>query len=565
MTNRITILLLLFAFATLRLCAESPMHNPPEVKSEIGYLTVEKQMPLPSVTERIFILPQVTLLLLQETDDAFKLVYPAKKYSSACTVPKYAKFTIMMIRDSKNKKVSFRGGLEVDTIPLVLKKGEELPVKEKVEGGYIALVQCNDEGLPFFIPEDLEGISFQKESAFAVFAKDQREKGLKYFNGVWMPIDKVKALTNRKKVLDEKKIAIWKDLKNGAEEGVVVLKNKKVLHGKLKGNDSSHILFQSSGKNYWLGIDDVEPLSFEQILMRGNIEKADGLIKIARKTADTDMGMARKRAEDAVSLVVKITKKNPYEHELGLKITDAARKLLHEIDNKLEVEQKVIYDNTVFPDYVVRYHKDMGHILLKRKFWIRPEQKCANCQASGAISCPVCKGKGRKAVTCIVCKGKGKIKCPKCEGSGWRVCNICGGKGYVYKKGSPRSYSYFGTGYYYPRYWRPGRIITNGRMIAMTAPSPVFCGPTFSGTYISSGGSGGNAVKAVCWKCGGTGTIQCPKYITCKACHGQGENWEICLECKGKKSVPCTKCRGKGFTGAVQKLPTPFDTDKIVP
>jgi DnaJ-class molecular chaperone len=48
---------------------------------------------------------------------------------------------------------------------------------------------------------------------------------------------------------------------------------------------------------------------------------------------------------------------------------------------------------------------------------------CNSCHGSGAVDCPVCKGKGRiyqiaSSYTCQNCKGSGKVKCNVCDGKG---------------------------------------------------------------------------------------------------------------------------------------------------
>jgi len=534
-------------------CAEDFLISPPEINSKIGYLIVKKSVSLPPVQKRLFILPQIDLLILQETDDAYILVYPAKKYSTVCIVPKYAKYMTKMIKDSALKKLSFRGGLEVDTMELILQKGEEFAVKKRVEGGYIAMVRCNDMNLPFFIPEDLNGVEFRKKSAFAKFAEKQNAKGLKYFNGTWMFQDKVAALQEKIKKLDARNAFIRDNLFKGAKSGVVVLKGRKVLHGKLKGNDSTHILFVSSGKDYWLGADDVEPLDFNIIIEYKKISKAQHLLAKANKFMESDMGLAKKNLQNALNQVSDIVEKDTKEYKDAAVIIQKTLSMLNKIDTSLKERNEVIYEYTVFPKYVVDYHLNAGNILLKRKFWIKPDQLCELCQAKGEISCTLCSGKGVTSGKCQDCEGTGKIKCLICDGTGWRECDICAGKGYIYKKGRTSQY-FFGTGYYYPRYWRPGKVVTSGKNIAVIGPSPVFGGPYYSGTFMNFGDSS-QTVKKVCWKCRGSGTLQCPKTRKCKKCKGHGLIYKVCIKCNGKKKLECPVCHSKGFTGKIQKVP----------
>lgn len=564
MLNIFIFFLFLFTFP-FRQCADDNLIAPPEIESKIGYLTVAKNVALPPVSERLFILPQIDLLILEENDDAYMLVYPAKNYSTACVVPKYAKYTTIMIKDSAKKKLSFRGGLEVDTMELVLRKGEELSVKKKVKGGYIAMVRCNNQDLPFFVPDDLEGIEFKKESAFAKFAKSQNAKGLKYFNGTWMPADKVALLMEKNRKLDENKLFIWQNLIEGAKSGFVVLKDKKVLHGKLQGNDSTHILFAANGRDYWLGIDDVEPLDVKIILERGKVDTAQILLSKAQKLMQSDLGLAKKNLQDALSFANdNISGKDSYAAQIADSTLKESLSLFKQIDARLKEHNEVIYDYAVFPKYVVDYHLEAGDMLLKRKFWIKPNQCCGLCKTKGQITCTLCLGKGVTSKNCPACEGTGKVKCPICEGTGWRECNICGGKGYIYQKS--RSSTFFvGTSCYYPSYWRPGRVVTSGRNIAVIGPSPVFCGPYFGGGTFMEMGNPDQAIKKVCWQCGGTGTLQCPKTRKCMECKGSGLIFEICIKCHGRKKLECPDCHGKGFIGKVQEVPKPVKTRWVVP
>ena len=160
MLNRMIVLLLLFSFAFDGLCADNALLQPPEVRSSIGYLIVKKHIVLPPVVDRIFILPQVKLFILEEKADAYCLIYPGKNYSTVCKIPKYAKYTIRMIHYPADKQISFRGGLEVNTMPLSLLKGEEIPIQKKMLKAYIGLIKRNKKRFPFLIPKSINGLTF---------------------------------------------------------------------------------------------------------------------------------------------------------------------------------------------------------------------------------------------------------------------------------------------------------------------------------------------------------------------------------------------------------------------
>lgn len=563
---RLLWLLLFVVFASVETHGASSIPVPPEVESPIGYLNVVRETSLPPVADRLFIQPKVELFILLNEKDAYLLVYTGEKFSTVCRVPKYAKYTVLMIRDKTGRNVSFRGALEVDSVPVILHKGEELPIKEKVKGGYVALVRCDDRTLPFFVSDSLKGIVFEKKSAFAKFAEVQKEKGLRCVEGIWMPLDKAAVVLKNKRRVDAENARIWKGVVRGAENGVVVLKNDKILHGKLVGKVLSHFFFLAGGKYYWIGIEDVKPIPYEKIITLGRIDRAERLLDKSDKLIESDMGMALKHIQDALRLVAEIPKSDSIERKQSEKITRTALKMTKRIEKKLHDEYKVIYDYTVFPDYVVDYHLKMGHILFKRKFWIKSEQLCAKCHATGRITCPTCHGKGEIAVKCPTCGGSGRVKCPICNGTGWRTCDICGGKGYIYKKRRGGGfYASFGRECYYPRYWRPGKLVSMGNFIMAVGPTPVFGGPCFSGMSIGNGGGGGDAVKVVCWKCGGRGTLRCPKTRKCGKCGGTGVLMEICPECEGRKNITCPKCHGRGFTGEIQTLPKPSPPSGMLP
>lgn len=524
-----------------------------ETKSNIGYLLTKKKVKIPPQTKRLFIQPHFKLIIMGENIDSYLLLYPAKDYSTACIVPKYAKYTTLIINGKDKNKLSFRGPLEVNTVPLYLEKNRELPIKRKIRNGNIVLWEYRGEYFPIFIPIDIENIHFTKDSLFAKFANKQAQKGLYFYKDKWLSKKRIEKLKKE----NIKKQEDFKKLLKIAEKRVVILKSGQILHGRLKGRDLSHILFVANGEDYWLGSDDVSILSIDSAIKLKKIDLGRSNLIKAQAIQKKDMGLSSGYAKKALKYITNIKQDDSMAGVLAKSLSNEGHLLIKEIDDKLKKENKVIYKYKVFPKYEVDYHIKEGDILLKRKYWIKPEQKCKYCSSSGDLKCSTCKGIGNIAERCSQCNATGALVCTICEGEGWIDCNICGGKGFIYKKGRSRSYSYFGTSYYYPCAWRPGQIFSaGGGRIGMIAPSPIFCRPTMMGSYMGSGGNDSDAVKSVCWKCGGRGTLQCPKSIKCTLCNGNGYSLKICNTCNGKKEVTCIHCKGRGFTGETQKTPT---------
>lgn len=68
-----------------------------ETKSNMGYLLTTKKVKIPPQTKRLFIQPHFELIIMGENIDNYLLLYPAKDYSTACIVPKYAKYTTLIV------------------------------------------------------------------------------------------------------------------------------------------------------------------------------------------------------------------------------------------------------------------------------------------------------------------------------------------------------------------------------------------------------------------------------------------------------------------------------------
>ncbi|MBN1865136.1 MAG: hypothetical protein JW808_09565 [Victivallales bacterium] len=539
---------------------------PPDIKSDAGYLKAVADAEIAPVEKRVFVQPRTELHIAQETPDALYAVLPGKNFSAMCIIPKYARHMAVANIDRDSMVISFRAGLELQTVPTVIPEGIEMAVRERLPDGFVAMVKINHAHHPFFIPEHTTGLLFDQEDDFAKFARKQEAAGLVFSDGKWITADEKLRRQRQEKAESDKANMTFEAMKKGAEAGFIVLHDGRILNGTMKGNDLRNILFESGNEMLWLGTEDVQPLDTITILARGNLDTAKRLIESSTLAPSEDSAKSRKKLVAAVLALGKITPDTKDEFAEAKKNMEKANHLISQIDNDLKKDNKVIYKDIVFPEYIVKYHLSKGHILLRGKFWVSPEQCCPECQTKGFHICATCGGEGQLRNECQTCHGTGRIPCQICHGKAWKECPVCGGKGFTYKKGRPQTFAYFGSSCYYPRYWNPGRIVATGRgAIAIIGPSPVFRPPYCSGTYIGSGGSGDEAVKTLCWNCGGTGTAHCPKTQTCPDCRGAGVTIKTCPTCNGRGNVRCANCNGRGFTGKPKTHPKPVNTEKIIP
>jgi hypothetical protein len=462
---------------------------------------------------------------------------------------------VLLRKVESDNFISFRGPIEVETIPIKLNKGEELPVKKKDDGNYMVQIKRQGNLIPLQIPESTAGVSFNTKSEFAQFTEKQKNKGLEYFQGKWLPFQEVSSKKNLLEKQRLKKEALWKNFKKGAMHGVVILKHGGVLHGKISGSNDHKILFVSENRDYFLSIEDIAPLDFETIIARGKLDKATTSLNKAKLSLKEDRGVSMFHAEKAMEHLKGITKKCAEEYKRSEELLGEVSSLIENIDSSLAKSGESIYRNAVFTNEELNYHLNQGHVLLRRKIWLRPEQLCKDCHSSGKITCSECKGKGRVFEDCELCV-KGRITCTICDGKGRKDCDYCGGRGYVYreKKGST-VFASFGcpTRRYYPNY-NPGTIVYSKDKLIVVKPYRYYY-PSYTGSYISIGNEGGGVEKKVCPRCGGTGTVPCPKTEKCTECRGVGYFIETCPTCKGNKKLSCPKCNGKGYNGSPQVMP----------
>ena len=555
---------ILLFLSLLFLGQESLTGAPPaplEINSNIGYLLIKKDLEVLSSSKRLMIMPHAELLVLDQDINSFTLIYPKRLSAICCKLPKYAKNMVLLRKSERKNYLSFRGPIEVETVPFILHKGEELPITKSGNGVFNLLVTRKGVQLPLILPDDAPGTVFSSESEFAKFAEKQGEKGLIYYNKQWIPKDDAVALKKIEQAENLRKMQIWGNMKRAADLGVVVLKSGAVLNGKVTGNSQYKILFESDKRDYLIGIDDVAPITFSEIMARDKLDKALTHLNKAKNMRRDNRGSAMYHAEQAMKNLKDIPKSVKPEYATAKNMIAEVASFIDNINSSLTKAGEAIYHDTVFAVNTLNYHIKRGDVLLRKKFWLKPEQLCTTCHASGKLTCPTCRGKGRLVKDCLACVA-GRIACTICEGSGRKKCSYCGGKGYIYieKKQSTvvasfGSYggAYGGYGRYYPASGGGTSLYSRGRFMVFS-PRNYYGYPCYRGSTLSIGNQE-KTVKKVCPICRGTGTVSCPKTEKCLKCDGVGYFIEMCPTCSGNKNISCGKCEGKGFSGEPQKDP----------
>lgn len=546
-----------FAFSSfqfLSLCQQpSAVINPqpPAVESKAGYLTISADIEIPPESPKIFITPQTTLPIMEESGETYVFLVNTNFSAVCCKIPKYQKFMVLMDLSKDGKSVYFRGGIEAEVSPFKFSAGEELPITGEDSKNYFVSALRRKANVTVKLPKQTEGIVFSKKSAFAKFAESQRRSGLEYYNGVWMPVDKSRDLRNSQIAGDLEKQKKLDTLRAMADSGVIVLKNGKIVHGSCKGGDKTSILFESeNGDTRQYGIDDIENIDCENAVALGNLDSANQLVLKARGLMDSSPGEARKNIEQAQSCLRKITSSLPDITEKSREVGALLTSINEKIDGGLRRKGLVLFNYEAFPADALDYHQKKGHMLTAGKTWINPDQLCRICSGSGEIVCAKCQGFGKISKKCEKCQN-GRIKCHICEGSGYRPCNACNGIGKFSRTCTRCGGSGVFSGYYsYPS--RPSLYLSSG---TFSVPcSPWFYYPTYTTRPCSECGGTGN-LSIACSYCGGAGNLICPKTEKCHLCNGVSFFKIICPDCQEKGRIPCPDCKGKGFNGEAQKYP----------
>ncbi|MCX6985350.1 MAG: hypothetical protein NT118_11475, partial [Lentisphaerae bacterium] len=358
----------IFAFSSFQfliLCQAPPAvgtPQPPAVESETGYLTASADIEIPPEFPKMFIAPQTTLPIIGDSGESYVFLVNVDSFAICCKIPKYQKFMVLTELSKDRNSIYFRGGIEAEVSPFKIFSGEELPITGEDSKNYFVSVLRRKSNVKVKLPKKTEGIVLSKESAFAKFAGEQKQNGLEYCNGVWMPADKARDLRDSQVAGGLKNQKKWDTLKVMAESGVLVLKNGKIIHGSCKGGDRTSILFESeNGETQQYGIDDIGDIDHEKAVALGNLDSAEQLVLKAKELIDSYPGEAKRNLEQAQTFFGKVIPSLPdiaeKSKDLGVRITG----MNAEIDSNLRKKGLVIFNYETFPSDVLNYHQEKGH------------------------------------------------------------------------------------------------------------------------------------------------------------------------------------------------------------
>jgi len=544
------------AFQFLILCQPQPAvrtPQPPAIESETGYLTASADIEIPPELPKIFIAPQTTLPIMEDSRESYVFLVNVDSFAVCCRIPKYQKFMVLMELSKDGNSVYFRGGIEADISPFKIFSGEEMPITGEDSKNYFVSVLRRKSNVTVKLPKRTEGAVFSRESAFAKFAAEQKRDGLEYYNGVWMPGDKARDLRNSQVSEDLKRQKKWDTLKATAESGVIVLKNGKIIHGSCKGGDRTSVFFESeSGETQQYGIDDIDDTGYEKAVALGNLDSANKFVLKAKELIDSSPGEARRNLEQAQDFLGKIASSLPDIAKKSTEIGTLITSMNGNIDGNLGKKGLVLFNYAAFPADVLSYHQKKGHVLTGGKTWIDPEQLCRRCSGSGEIACAKCQGFGKVNKKCEKCRN-GRITCRICDGGGYKPCSVCNGVGEFLRACARCGGSGVVSGYYpYPS--GPSLYLSSGTVMVTGTYCPWFYYPGYRTRTCSACGGAGN-MGVACSYCGGSGKSTCPKTEKCDLCNGVGFLKIICPDCDGKGRIPCPDCKGKGFNGEAQRYP----------
>jgi hypothetical protein len=546
--------------------------RPPPIVSDVGYLRVgDAAVSLPPDIPRVFIPPRSRLPLLAETAEEFLLLVPRESGAVVCRIPKLAKHQVLMVFEPERGDVLFRGAIEAKTTPFLLRPGEELAVLRQADDGtrHAALTRDGQE-ITLAIPAGQPGLAFSRDSAFAKFAEQQAEQGLAWLDGAWLPVAEAEA--RQAAAAEAENIAAERDrtMRAAAAQGVVVLKDGRVLQGTLRGNDREKILFAANGQEYWLAPMDLADLSVERMLARGRLKQVGRLLDQAEKACKEDPGKATYRIGQATATVKEIDPAAALDEAAeGVHLLHRATALQARIEEDLARTGRVIYRHTALPREDVAWHLAQGNILFRRQLWLQPNQVCTRCQGSGKLGCPECSAHGRIRQPCSICNGVGQLTCPICDGIGSKACPTCRGRGTLGRtcrrcngRGSVMEYRYDYPAY---GYGCNPQIIIGGRSNIVIPGRPFIYGGGYPMSVNCPRCGGSGREERDCPTCGGNGSVSCPKTVKCQACQGAGFTWATCPNCQGRKEIACDSCFGVGYLGKPQLRPSPEPAAEAAP
>lgn len=538
----------------------------PLKKSDIGYITVTSDdVKLSPPDDKVFITSQAKLPFFAELKDSYIFIYPSDTGSMLCKIPKLQRYVTLFVLYTDTKIAHFRGSLEAETIPFDLRKGEEISIEKELNDSYLAEVSRNDSLFIVSVAKAEKGISFNKNSAFDLFVAEQNKKGLVFYENQWIPEKRAKTLEDAKMAAIRLEEGKMENIKMSASQGYVLLADRQMIKGKLKGSSSDSLLFDIDGKERWIPLNEISDAPYEKVIAMGLRYDAQAFYdKALARFKNKEFGETM-RYIDAAERILK--DKIRGKDDVSVRITADVNKLLADVNAVLDQNSKAVYNYHVFLKKDLNYHLDKRHIYFNNSVWIKPSQICSDCKGEGLVNCKQCAAKGYIQKICEHCQN-GQVVCKICSGEGRRICPDCNGTGNIIKK----CQTCLGRGtitlsgvQFYPSYYNPGSIVITGggtSLVDIGGPRcynpPVIWGP-YSQQQTCPACNGSGETDRTCKRCNGAGKISCPKFTKCSFCDGKGFIKVLCSACQGKKKVKCQTCSGHGFTGEPEKSPSDLD------
>lgn len=536
-------------FANSLFCEEQAEIVPPFYESKTGYLTALKDTQILPTLKKIFILQRQTLAIFSEDEDSFSVIADIEDESLICRIPKQRKFTTIITKTDEGRGIFFRGPVELETLPIELKIGVEIPIEIVLNDFYICLYKIRDFTLKIKISKNDFSFKFSEKSAFAKFAETQKKKGLIYYDNVWISEEDARKLKDAKEQEARKKEQKIKNILHAVNLGFAIFANGEVLTGRMSGQDEKGIIFETvGGEARYLQFDQMADMTFEDIIAAAKIDLTKNLLSEKSSVGHDNAGKIKKNCDEALLNLeaVSLSASETYLKE-KYELAKIARKRISEVKEFLDKEGYALYKYKVFPSNILNWHLTRGNILLGNS-WIKPEQKCAKCTATGSILCLKCEGKGKIKEKCPHCEN-GNVKCSICGGEGWKPCSACRGIGFFSRR-CPRC---SGSGFISSLVaspWFDDIQIINGKVIIKYHSFPFYY---YQSNQICPDCGGTGVINVRCQICGGSGRLSCLRAEKCKFCNGTGIIWRLCPDCGGRGTVSCPDCGGKGFIGEEQK------------
>jgi len=530
--------------------ADDEVISPSFFESELGYLVASEDTSVLPSFKKIFVLQNQILEIYDEGKEDIILIAPLKKEDILCRLLKEKKFISMTEKINDERTLLFRGPIELETVQVEIKKSEELPIKEIIDDDYIVLKKHGENIIRIRLSKKDNRFYFSKESKFAKFAKEQKKKGLVFYNSKSLKESDVIDFIEKKKEEEIKLAQKKKNIINGALLGYVIFSDGKILSGKMTGQDNSGIIFESGENAEFIKFEQLADMSLPDIIAAGKIFTVKQVLEKINNIGLDTAGMIKKNCDYALEELEEfpVSASENYKKE-KTKLAKIAISHIAEIRDLLIKNNLSMYNYKIFPDKFLEWQINNGNILLGDS-WIKAEQKCIRCDGSGIIKCVICSSKGRITEKCPYCDN-GKVKCSICGGEGWKTCTVCNGNGGFLRRCSRCG----GSGYisrFLNRPWLDDIKVIDGKVIIRYRRYP-FC--YYETIQFCPDCNGSGKIKIICSTCGGSGRLSCPLTEKCKFCNGQGFLIKICPECNGSGIVKCPDCSGKGFIGEEQKPP----------